>query len=197
MKYGWGVLKLGASPLFCYTLHMSTSTFETMLTGGHPNSLGNTVEVVDIILADKSRLDELYQCYFSDDAVVRLRVSNAMKRICREHPDWLVPYLDKLLADIANINQASAQWTLAQLFLWLQNDMTAAQKQRAVAVLQENLNSSDDWIVQNNTIETLSTWAKTDESLKLWLIPRLETFAVSGRKSVAGRAKKMLLILNR
>lgn len=49
------------------------NSFEQKLTGGHPNSLGNTVEVVDIILADKKRLDELYQCYFSDDAVVRLQ----------------------------------------------------------------------------------------------------------------------------
>jgi hypothetical protein len=169
--------------------------FEEMLTGGHPNSLGNTVEVVDIILADKSKFDDLYQCYFSKDEVVRLRVSNAMKRICKEHPDWLVPYLDKFLNDIAKINQASTQWTLAQLFLWLEKDMTPNQLAKAKVILKNNLENNNDWIVQNTTIETLSMWAKKDDELREWLIPKLEDFTKMGRKSVAGRAQKMLAVL--
>ena len=55
--------------------------FEDMLTGGHPNSLGRTVEVVEMVLANPDRFDELFNCYKSDNAVVRLRTSNAMKRI--------------------------------------------------------------------------------------------------------------------
>jgi hypothetical protein len=168
------------------------SRFEQMLTGGHPNSLGNTVEVVNEVLADKTKFDELYQCYFSKDEVVRLRVSNAMKRVCREHPDWLVPYLGKLIDEISRINQASTQWTLAQLFLWLEKSMTSDQKLDATEIMKKNLQDSDDWIVQNNTIETLAAWAKHDEDLKAWLIPRLDKLASSPRKSVAGRAQKKL-----
>ena len=41
--------------------------FEEMLTGGHPNSLGRTKEVVEIVLADHSRFEELYRCYTSVD----------------------------------------------------------------------------------------------------------------------------------
>ncbi len=174
---------------------MSDKEFEKMLTGGHPNSLGNTVAVVDKILADKTQLNSLYECYFSSDAVVRLRVSNAMKRICREQPKWLVPYLDRFLTQISKIGQASTQWTLAQLFLWLETSMSDAQKQKAIVVLQRNLESSNDWIVQNTTIETLGTWAKTDDSIKSWLMPRLRKLAKSDRKSVAGRASKMILAL--
>ena len=69
---------------------MATTNFAAMLTGGHPNSLGRTIEVVDAVLADRSKLEELYSCYFSADEVVRLRTSNAMKRIAREQPDWLL-----------------------------------------------------------------------------------------------------------
>ena len=57
--------------------------FEHMLSGGHPNSLGNTVEVVEIVLSDRFLLENLYNCYLSQDEVVRLRTSNAMKRICQ------------------------------------------------------------------------------------------------------------------
>lgn len=55
--------------------------FEAVLTGGHPNSLGRTVEVVDVVLADRAKLAQLYACYFSEDEVVRLRFSSAMKRV--------------------------------------------------------------------------------------------------------------------
>ena len=53
--------------------------FEQRLTGGHPNSLGNTIEVVNEVLKDEKLFDELFNCYFSRDEIVRLRVSNAMK----------------------------------------------------------------------------------------------------------------------
>lgn len=170
--------------------------FEEMLTGGHPNSLGNTIEVVNIIFKDKSKLNDLYEYYFSKDEVVRLRVSNAMKRICKEKPEWLSPYLDKLLNEISQINQASTQWTLSQLFLWLEKDMTNSQKQKAIEIMQTNLLNSKDWIVQNTTIETLGLWSIKDGKLKKWLIPRLEKFTNDTKKSVANRAKKMLMKLS-
>jgi hypothetical protein len=171
--------------------------FETQLTDGHPNSLGNTVAVVETILADRSRFDELYQCYFSDDEVVRLRVSSAMKRICYGHPEWLVPYLDKFINEIAKINQASTQWTLAQLFQWLQKDMSPSQLKSATTILKFNLEHSRDWIVQNNTMETLTMWSKNDADLKTWLKPKLEAFTKSHLKSVAARSKKMLALLDK
>jgi hypothetical protein len=42
---------------------MTSESFEEMLTGGHPNSLGRTIEVVDIVLANSTRLSDLYNCY--------------------------------------------------------------------------------------------------------------------------------------
>jgi hypothetical protein len=169
----------------------TNESFETMLTGGHPNSLGRTVEVVELILKDSTKLAELYNCYFSKDEVVRLRTSNALKRICAEHPEWLVPYIDKLLSEVANITQASAQWTLAQLFNSLSAHMSSGQKQKAVKIMKRNLEHNDDWIVQNQTMQTLADWAKADEALKKWLEPHLDTLVTDERKSVAGRAKKL------
>jgi hypothetical protein len=169
------------------------SEFELMLTGGHPNSLGRTVEVVDIVLADRSRLIDLYSCYFSDDEVVRLRVSNAMKRVAREHPDWLLPLVDPLLDEVAGIHQASTQWTLATLFQWLWDQMNARQKARAKKLLMSNLEEWDDWIVLNNSMEALAEWSAHDASLKQWLVPRLEALQHDGRRSVARRAGKLLV----
>ncbi|MEL6505904.1 MAG: hypothetical protein AAFO61_14180 [Pseudomonadota bacterium] len=169
--------------------------FEAMLTGGHPNSLGRTLEVVDTVLAHRSRHADLYQCYFSDDELVRLRVSNAMKRVSLEHPDWTMDFMDGLQSDVAAIDQASTQWTLALLFHLTRNLLSEAQKKRAIEIMQRNLAHHDDWIVLNNSMKVLAAWRDDDPALKDWLRPHLERLSKDGRKSVAGRARKILATL--
>ncbi len=166
--------------------------FEAMLTGGHPNSLGRTIEVVNLVLADKSRLEALYSCYFSSDEVVRLRVSSGLKRVCREHPEWLVPYVDRLIRDISKIDQASTKWTLAQLFGMLKTQMSPAQIQKATEIMKRNLRESDDWIVQNTTMQVLFDWSEGNQPLREWILRVLEKMLDSKHGSVAKRANKLL-----
>ena len=175
-------------------MHVNKS-FEQMLTGGHPNSLGRTLEVVELILADRDQLEELYQCYFSEDEVVRLRTSSAFKRITKVHLAWFMPYLDRFLTEISQIVQPSIQWTLAQLCLLAQKEMTPEQLANAKTVLKNYLETYTDWIVLNTTMETLAIWSKQDDDLKNWLLPKLEALAEDGRKSVAKRANKYLSML--
>ena len=169
-----------------------TETFEAMLTGGHPNSLGRTLEVVDQVLARPDRFGELFDCYRSEDAVVRLRTSSAMKRVEAERHDLLVPYIDRFIQEIGELDQASAQWTLAQLFDRLSSDMNQSQRKAALTIMKRNLASHDDWIVLNTTMETLTDWAGEDQALKNWLRPHLERLASDRRKSVASRAARKL-----
>ena len=171
-------------------------SFEQTLTGGHPNSLGRTVEVVEIVLADQARFEELYRCYFSEDEVVRLRTSNGIKRVAKVELAWLVPYIDRLLTEIAEIDQASTQWTLADLFGMLAGLMNEGQRERAEAHLKHNLATHNDWIVLNSTMKTLGAWAKRDEGLRHWLVPHLERLSGDRRKSVAKRAGKLLSALS-
>jgi hypothetical protein len=171
--------------------------FEERLKGGHPNSLGNTVEIVAEVLAETEHFNELFSCYFSNDETVRLRTSNAMKRICKEDKSILIPYIDQLLSDIAQIDQASTQWTLAQLFGMLEKDMSEKQRKQAVEIMKHNLANHQDWIVLAQTMGTLTTWAKKDGDLKDWLQPHLESLLTDKRKSVSGKAKKMIEQLNK
>ena len=166
--------------------------FEQRLTGGHPNSLGNTVEVVEEVLADNSKFDALFNCYFSSDEVVRLRVSNAMKRICKAEKSLLIPYLDRFQTEIASIDQASTQWTLSQLYGMLVKEMSEAQIAKAKELMKHNLAHHNDWIVLNATMDTLAKWAKKDEALQAWLQPHLVRLSKDPRKSVSGRAKKLM-----
>ncbi|MEM6766234.1 MAG: hypothetical protein AAF824_03535 [Bacteroidota bacterium] len=171
------------------------ASFEDMLKGGHPNSLGRTLQVVEMVEHDPSLMEELYACYRSEDEVVRLRTSNAFKRITKSHKDWVTPYLDKFLHEISELDQASARWTLAQICLLMTYDMTAEQMNRAKEVLKHNLTTQTDWIVLTQTMETLGKWAKKDIILKKWMLPHLEKHTQDNRKSVAGKAQKILSLL--
>jgi len=173
---------------------MAINHYEELLSGGHPNSLGNTVAVVDDILTDENKLADLFDCYDSPDEVVRLRVSNAMKRVCKEHPDWVAQYLDSLINKTAQIDQASTKWTLSTLFMWLDSYMDNGQRSKAVKLMKQNL-YYDDWIVQNTTAESLAHFAKSNPALKTWLIPELQKLTKSRHKSVARRAEKLLASL--
>lgn len=172
-----------------------SESFETILTGGHPNSLGRTVEVVNLVLAEPSRFEDLFRCYQSKDEVVRLRTSSAVKRVEAERSDLLIPYIDRFIHEIGVLDQASAQWTLAQLFDRLREQMSAGQKQSATAIMKRNLEHHNDWIVLIATMETLSNWAQADTGLKTWLEPHLRRLSDDHRKSVANRAKKKLSLL--
>jgi hypothetical protein len=170
--------------------------FEQRLTGGHPNSLGNTIEVAEEVFENHELFDELFNCYFSDDEVVRLRTSNAMKRVCKHDKTILIPYIDRFLTEIAAIDQASTQWTLANLFQLLQKEMTEDQIASAKEIMKLNLAYHNDWIVLNSTMDTLGKWSKIDTGLKSWIAPHLKRLSKDARKSVSGRANKILTLLD-
>lgn len=168
---------------------------EERLKGGHPNSLGNTVKIVEEVLQNNTLFPELFQCYFSSDEIVRLRTANAMKRIAREKKALLLPYMDRFLKEISKINQASTQWTLAQLFGILENDMTQIQITEAENIMKNNLANHRDWILLNQTMDTITNWSLKDENLRKWVIPHLHRLREDSRKSVSKKANKMLDLL--
>ncbi|HEX6258902.1 MAG TPA: hypothetical protein VFZ48_05480 [Candidatus Saccharimonadales bacterium] len=127
---------------------------EMLRAGGHANSLGRVDEVIELVLHDRSRLDELYKCLFDQDAWVRMRAADALEKVCRKHPDWLLPYIDKFQSELTASTQPSIQWHLAQIYS--QVALTNAQKQIAVEWLRQLLsNKRVDWIVAANAMDTL------------------------------------------
>ncbi|MDQ2964496.1 MAG: hypothetical protein M3R57_01395, partial [Chloroflexota bacterium] len=121
--------------------------FADMLKGGHPNSLGRTEEVVCTVLADHARLEELFATMVNPDAVVRMRVGDALEKICREQPSWFMAHVDRLLGDLGQIEQPSVQWHVAQVLQHLRSDLSDDQAQQATELLRRNLATSTDWIV--------------------------------------------------
>ncbi|HKJ11840.1 MAG TPA: hypothetical protein VJ976_05565 [Ornithinimicrobium sp.] len=165
-----------------------TEPFVDMLRGGHPNSLGRTGEVVELVLAEPARLPELFAGIDDPDPVVRLRVGDALEKVCREQPDWFVPDVERLLGDLGQIEQPSVQWHVAQMLQHLRGGLSDDQVQRSTELLQRNLTTSSDWIVLNVTMDILVGWAEGDADLATWLVPELERLQHDPRPSVAKRA---------
>ncbi len=161
-----------------------------MLSSRHPNNLCRTVEIVERVLADHSRLCELFACYQSTQEVVRLRGSNTTKRIANVESSVVVPFIDRLTKEMSELEQVFAQWTLGALFRQLQNDMSAAQRSAAEIVMWRNPALHRDWIFLNETKQTLGQWANKSPELAIWMTPHLERLSGDNRKSVAGKAKR-------
>lgn len=165
-------------------------TIEVLLTGGDPRGLRNPVIVVDAASRLPERLAELVDCVFSSDEVVRMRASDALEKVCRDHPDLLRPFVPRLLGEMSLIEQASVQWHLAQILSEVELD--EAQRATAITILERNLDTCSDWIVTNLKLEALATFARSSPAVRARLTERLRHYQHSPPKSVSSRARKLL-----
>lgn len=149
-----------------------------------------------MVLLDRALLSELFTAIADPDELVRLRVGDALEKVCREQPGWFVAHVDRLLSDLGQIDQPSVQWHVAQMLHHLRGDLSDSQAQQATELLQRNLSTSTDWIVLNVTMDVLTEWANRDAPLANWLVSELERLRHDHRKSVAQRASKRLAELS-
>lgn len=135
------------------------SSFAALLAvGGKSNSLGRAGEVVDTVLADQSRLEELYECLFEPDAWLRMRAADSLEKICRVHPNWVKPYVPRFFNELASSDQPSIQWHLAQMFAEI--ELSPAERKQAIAWLTQRASDKNvDWIVGANVMKTLAYFA--------------------------------------
>jgi hypothetical protein len=166
-------------------------TFAEVLSVGKPNSLGRADEVVQVVLADKKQLDELYDCIFADDAWIRMRAIDSLEKVCRVHPDWIEEYADKILEELTSSTQPSIQWHLAQIFN--QIHLTPKQQKAAVNWMNDLIATTDvDWIVSANTMDTLAQFTRDSKFSQSELTKLLKVQQKHKSKAVLKRANKLL-----
>jgi HEAT repeat protein len=165
-----------------------------LLSGGDPRTLRSADEVVETVLAEPERLDELIRCVLdSPDNIVRMRAGDALEKVCRAQPSLLQPHVSLLLGDLSTIHQPSVQWHVAQMLGHVR--LSAAQRRRAAGLMNNNLDESTDWIVLNCSLETLAVLARADPSIVEDLRRQLGRHEQSSYKSLANRAGKLRLEL--
>lgn len=170
---------------------MQNSFVDILEVGGHKNSLGRVNDVIKIVLSDKSRLPELYEAIFNEDAWVRMRAIDGLEKICRQHPEWVEPYIDSLQEKLSNNTQPSIQWHLAEIYTEvILNDQ---QKERAIIWLKGRLATVDvDWIVSANCMQALAKFARSGDVELVDLQHLLHVQRTHHSKAVVKKADKIL-----
>ena len=87
----------------------------------------------------------------------KLRTSNAFKRIFRQKPEWFLDFKHIFLNKISK-----TQWTCAQLFSELVNQLENKEQKKAKKIVSDYLNNSSDWIVLCQSMNALITFNKID-----------------------------------
>ena len=170
---------------------MKETFAEILAVGGKSNSLGRAAEVTEAVLQDQTLLEQLYQCLFDEDAWIRMRAADSLEKVCRVHPEWLLPYTDRFAIDLATSEQASIQWHLAQIYR--QVDLTSTQKSFVIDWLKGLLSSTEvDWIVAANAMDTLTQFVQDGSVPKSDLEALLTIQLQHKSKSVVKRANKLL-----
>lgn len=170
---------------------MEDGFIDMLAVGGKSNSLGKVDKVIDIVLHDKSRLEELYDCMFAEDPWTRMRAADAFEKVCRQRPDWILPFVDRFPNDLAVSTQPSILWHLAQIYA--QVDLTGTQKSFAINWLKNLLSSKDiDWIVSSNAMDTLVKFTKEGSFAADDMATLLKVQQGHKSKAINKRATKLL-----
>ena len=159
--------------------------------GGKTNALGRANEVIDLFKNDPSRLGELYDCLAHEDAWIRMRAIDSLEKICREHPEWIEPYIERFQNELSASDQPSIQWHLAQIYG--QVILKPDQKLRATQWLKHLLSTREvDWIVAANAMDTLVKFAGDGSVPFADVVPLLKVQQGHKSSAVVKRAGKLL-----
>jgi len=159
------------------------------LTGGDFRSIGRSEEVVKTVLADPSLFAVLMSGLTSDDPLIRMRAADAAEKVTKQHPNWLVPYKDKLINEIAAINQQEIRWHAAMMLTRL--ELTQAERSQVFEILKHWLNDKSR-ILQTFSLQALTDLSKHDPDLRSEVKRLIKEKIKSGAPSVQSRGKKLL-----
>lgn len=163
------------------------------LTGEGSRSLGEPDGVVRHLLLVPGDLPRLMSCFDDPDPVVPMRAADALEKLCRQRPMWLVPHVDWLLDHVSHSNSPAVRWHVAQILREV--PLAPGQRRQAVDRLAAYLAESRDLLVLTHSLETLTVLIREDPSLAAeagatltWHLARLGKCRVT---SLARRAERL------
>lgn len=167
---------------------------DVLVVGEHRNSLGRSGELVELLKRDPARIEELFACISDDDAWVRMRAVDAFEKVVADRPQVGVPFVDRILDDLAHREQPSIQWHVAQLLAEV--ELTPPQRQQAITWLQQRVATIDvDWIVASNVMKSLLTLCRSGHVTAAELRPLFDVQRHHPSATVRRNAGKALMQL--
>jgi hypothetical protein len=180
---------------------LSQNGLRAKLSGGSRASLGRTNAVVAEILAARAAASKKLQTlivFLADDAqeeaVLRMRASDAVEKICRRRPEWLAPHKLALLGIAGGSDQIEVRWHMAQILPRL--SLTPRERVVAIDILFDYLEDRSS-IVKTHAMQALADFAGSSPNLKSRILPLLGELTQIGTPAMRARGRKLLSHLNR
>ncbi len=159
------------------------------LGGGDRRSIGRSNEVVADVISDPSLFEVVFNGMLSDDPLIRMRCADAVEKITVKHPEYLQPYKEKLIKQVAKSEQQEVRWHVAQLVSRL--DLTREESGFVFEILLDYLNDKSN-IVKTFSMQAMADLAERDVSLRAQVIPLLEELTRTGSPAMKSRGRKLL-----
>ena len=166
------------------------------LTGGDLRSIGEADRVVGMIGADQKLFDEIFQGFYSDDPVLRMRASDVVEKSARKHRKFLDAHTIAVVERLPIFDQQQeVKIPLALTLGYL--DLNPEQLPTVKKYLKKWLPDTRSRIVQVNCMQSL-----VDLGLKHGESPR-ELMALvmaqmeSGSAAIRARGRKLLKKLDK
>ena len=159
------------------------------LQGTDRRSIGRSEEVARDVLADPGQFRLVFDAMLGPDLVVRMRAADAVEKITRRRPDLLRGLEDRVLTEVAAIDQQEVRWHVAQLLPRLA--LTPPQRARAITILRGFVDD-DSRIVRTFAMQALADLAEHDEQMRRWVLPLLAELTRTGTPAMRSRGRKLL-----
>lgn len=164
------------------------------LAGGDRRSIGRANDVVAEVLNDPSIFQVVFNGMLAKDPVIRMRAADAVEKITADHPELLQPYKQKLIREVARVEQQEVRWHVAQLISRLElND----RELRTVVEILLGYLSDKSSIVRTSVMQALADLAERTQELRPQVVKLLEELSKSGSPAMKSRGRRLLKTLNK
>ncbi len=164
------------------------------LAGGGRRSIGRSDEVVSDVLEDPTLFDAVFGSMLNEDPLIRMRSADAVEKITAEYPEYLPPYKEKLIQQVAGTEQQEVRWHVAQMLPRL--SLTWEERAVVLSILLDYLNDESRF-VRTFCMQALADLAEKDPSLRPRVIDLLTHLIKAGTPAMKSRGRKLLDKLNK
>jgi hypothetical protein len=168
---------------------MTSTPLLNQLRKGDRRSIGRANVIAQKVLANPSWLPELLAGLWHPDALIRMRAGDALEKVSRQQPGWLVPVQDDLLLLAHATLEQEARWHLAQILPRLRLHRS---QRRALVSLLRRYRRDRSAIVRVSALEGLACLAARDPALCRSIRRQLQRALTQGSAAERARARKLL-----
>ena len=160
------------------------------LNGGDLRSIGKADEVVEDVINNPALFKGVFEGITSSDPLIRMRCADVIEKVSARYPEYLQPYKNRLIKEVAKIKQQEIRWHVAQMFSYIK--INAYERDQIVEILSDYMDNDKSKIVKTFSMQTLADFAERDHSIRSQVVKRIEKMMETGSRAILSRGRKLL-----